>query len=382
LNNNLNKIKICHFTNIITGKSDGVYSHLKMIFRYVDREKFQQYLVFQGNPQIEAEVSKLGVKVIAINSLNKRFSIRSFREFYSIAKSENVDIIHTHFLKPYSIAGLLNIFLKKKLIFNYHGLFIENKYNTHFEKFIYRKVHTLINHMNVVDLAIVPSYASRQILMDETDKFGSVKVYYNGYDNLNNNDPEPELINYFEALKSSHFVIGIIARIDIQKRIDLALEIANKVISVNKEAYFVFLGDGVLKYEMTKKMNEMHLGKNVKMIGYIPNAKLYIKYFDLILYTSDWEGLPLSIWEAMAAGVPIVSRDVGGIKEVIEKENCGIVYPKDDIDGGIKIIIKLLSDKNQCLRMGTNGIKAIKEKYNSKAFAIFFNNLYYNLMQK
>ncbi len=99
------KIKICHFVNIITGKSDGVFAHLKMIFKYVDQDKFQQYLVFHGNPQIEAEVAKLGIKVHVIKSLNKKFSIKPFIEFYSFVKSENIDIIHTHFLKPYVIGG-------------------------------------------------------------------------------------------------------------------------------------------------------------------------------------------------------------------------------------------------------------------------------------
>ena len=72
----------------------------------------------------------------------------------------------------------------------------------------------------------------------------------------------------------------------------------------------------------------MNLNQNVKMLGYIPNAKLYIKYFDLLLFTSDWEGLPLSVWEAMAAKVPIVSTDVGGVKEILEKEKCGLTYPR------------------------------------------------------
>ena len=82
----MNKIKICHFTNIITGKSDGVYSHLKMIFKYVDSGKFQQYLVFQGNPDIETEVTNLGIKVHVIKSLNKKFSLKSFKEFYSFIR--------------------------------------------------------------------------------------------------------------------------------------------------------------------------------------------------------------------------------------------------------------------------------------------------------
>ena len=200
----MNKIKICHFANIITGKSDGVYTHLKMIFNYVDSVKFQQYLVFQGNPDIESEVTRYGIKVYIIKSLNKKFSLKWFKEFYSFIKSENIDIIHTHFLKSYSIAGLTNIFLRKKMIFNYHGLFIENFYNTRFDKFIYRKIHRLINYLKVVDVALVPSATSKRILLNETKHFNSIEVYFNGYDNIVKGQTEPEILNFFLHLK--HFL--------------------------------------------------------------------------------------------------------------------------------------------------------------------------------
>ncbi len=88
------KIKVCHFVNIITGKSDGVYAHLKMIFKYVNKDKYQHYLVFQGNPSIEKEVTELGVKVFSLPSLNKKFSIKTFIEFYDIIKYQEIDIVH------------------------------------------------------------------------------------------------------------------------------------------------------------------------------------------------------------------------------------------------------------------------------------------------
>ena len=375
----MNKINVCHFTNIITGKTDGVYAHLKMIFGFTDSSKFQQYLVFGGNSDIEAEVKNLGVKVHVIKSLNKKLSFRCFKEFYLFVKAENIEIIHTHFLKPYSIAGLVNILLRKKMIYNYHGLFIDNLYNARLDKFIYKRIHSLLNYLNVVNITLVPSYSSRRILMDETKKFKSIEVYYNGYDDNKVGQIEPEIAKFFEALKKTFFVIGIVARIDIQKRIDLALEIAKKLTEKNSNIYFVIMGDGPLEDEMSKKVEVMKLGKKVRMMGYVLNAKLYVKYFDMLLLTSDWEGFPLSIWEAMAARVPVVSTNVGGIKEILETEKCGVVYSRGDVNGAVKAILELISDQKKRKEMGQNGLNAIKRRYNSKAFADFFNNLYSSL---
>ena len=66
-------IKICHIVNHITGKADGVYAHLKMIFRNSDKTKFQYYLIFQGGENIEHEFSEMGVKVFISTSLKKKY---------------------------------------------------------------------------------------------------------------------------------------------------------------------------------------------------------------------------------------------------------------------------------------------------------------------
>ena len=374
-----NKIKICHFTNIITGKSDGVYSHLKMIFKYADPNKFQQYLVFQGNPDIETEAKKLGIEILAIRSLTKKFSLKPFIEFYSFVKSNDIDIIHTHFLKPYAIAGLLNIILRKKIVYNYHGLFIENTYNSKIEQFIYRLIHRVINNLNLVELAIVPSFSSKKSLLNETRGFKKIKVYYNGYDNIIEEQPDVETINYFLRLKNSESIIGIVARIDAEKRIDLALEIAKKVLEIRKDVHFIILGNGNLERDIKNYLKNLSINDNVDLLGFIPNAKLYAKYFDLLLITSDREGLPLSIWEAMASKVPIVSTDVGGIREILDKEKCGLTYPRGDVEQGAKIILGLLCDKERREIMGQNGYDAIKKKYNTNTFADFFNDLYISL---
>ena len=375
------KIRVCHFVNIITGKADGVYAHLKMIFKYVNPDKFQYYLVFQGNPEIEKEISELGVKVYVIKSLNKKISLKTIIEFYSFIKEENIDIIHTHFLKPYAVGGIVNIFLKRKMIFNYHGLFINNLYNSVIEKIIYRISHLLIYFFKAVNTAVVPSFSSKKILMQETKLFPTINVYYNGYD-INKSTEEKNIVNYLLKLRKSYYLIAVVARLYFEKRIDIALEILDKISETHKNVFFVFFGDGPLEQEMKDLAKTLRIEDKTKFLGYVSNACIYLKYFDLSLLTSDREGMPITLWEAMASSLPIIASDVGGLKEIIEKENCGIIYSPGNINDAADAISNLLMDKKKREQMGNNGFLAVKDKYNSETFSMFFENLYTSLIKK
>jgi glycosyltransferase involved in cell wall biosynthesis len=370
------KIKICHFTNRITGKSDGVYAHLKMLFKNLDNSKYEQYLVFQGDKTIEYEVKEYGVTVLTLPNLNKKFSIKSFFQFILFINSQEIDIIHTHFLKPYAIAGISNIILRKKMIYNYHGLFIDNIYNTSLDKILYKIAHFIICSFGAVEVAIVPSFASKKALINETKIFPQTKVYYNGFDPSDNTGQNIHIVNYLTEIKNSYFLIGIVARIEIQKRIDLSLEIAKFLVQKHKNLFFVLFGDGPLENEMQSLANSLGLENNVKFFGYIPNVKSYIKFFDVLLFTSDWEGLPLTIWETMAAGIPIVSTDVGGVKEIIEQEKCGIIYPINSIEGGGNALEKILFNSELKKSMGLNGKAAVKNKYNVGSFIKSMESIY------
>ncbi len=373
------KIRICHFVNNVTGKSDGVFEHIKMILRNTDSERFEHLLVFQGGKSIEKEIKNLGIKIFVMPTLKEKITIKSFIQFYLFCKSNRIDIIHTHALKPYSIGGLANVFLKKKLIFNYHGHFINNNYNSKIEQLIYIIIHRLITFIKTVDVAIAPSFNSTKILCHETKLFPQILFYYNGYDHNSDFYCNQYLLKEIGILKNKNFLVAIIARFNFEKRIDIALRIIRNVIDYNPNVVLFLFGDGPLEYEMKKLANNLNINSKTFFHGFIPNVKNYIKYFDLILFTSDREGLPLTLWESMAAGVPVVSTDVGGIKEILEGENCGIVFPQGNIDYGAKRIMELLNDVILRHQMGENGKKAISVNYNINKFRDFFNNLYLDL---
>ena len=375
----MKKIRICHFTNHITGRSDGVYTHLMMLFKYLDKSTYEQFLVFQGDEKIENEVQALGVKVIVIPTIDNKFPINCLIQFLRFVKSYKIDIIQAHYLKPYIIGAIANIVLRKKMIFNYHGLFINNLYNNYFEKLAYRFFHSLSVLLGSVNLALAESLANKENLLRETKSFPEIRVYYNGFDPDMGDTIDINIVDHLTKLKEIYFIVGIIARIEIQKRIDVSLNIAKTVVNKFPKTFFIYFGDGPDLYNMKKKIQALGLGKNVEFMDYIPGAKAYIKFFDILLFTSDWEGLPLSLWEAMANGVPIASTDVGGIKEIVEGEKCGIIFPKSSINEGAAVIEEFILNKELKNNLGKNGFEAIRNKYTLSAFIKTMETIYLDI---
>jgi len=369
-------IKICHIVNHITGKADGVYTHLKMIFRCTDKNKFQHYLIFQGGEKVERELTEMGIKVFVSESLKKKISIKAFVDIYKFMKGNDIHIIHAHLVKPYAIAGLVNIFLRRKFIFNYNGLFIyKNIYYGLIEKIIYGLFHYLINLFKVADVVLVPSKRSKELLISETKLFPEPVVYYNGYYfPETENGINSELYKYIEKLKNEKIIIAAVGRLDLDKRIDRAINILKQV--RHKNTHLLVFGDGELENDLRKLVKNLNLTEHVDLLGYVAGVNNYYKLFDIVLFTSDWEGMPLTMWEAMANKVPVLAPDVGGFKEILEENNCGIIYKPGNVNDAAQKLISLLEDHLLRIKLGNNGMTAIREKYNEENFIKQIENVY------
>jgi glycosyltransferase involved in cell wall biosynthesis len=376
-------IKVCHIVNIITGKTDGVYTHLKMIFTNSDRSKFRHYLIFQGGEKIENELSQMGIEFFVSKSLKKKISLKAFRDIFSFVKDNGISIIHTHLIKPYAIAGLVNIFLRKKFIFNYNGLFLsENIYYGVVEKTIYRFIHSVICFFKAVDIVLVPSQKSKELLMKDTHLFPEPIVYYNGFNIQLEHPQETDTVKEIIKIKEEGIIIALVARLEKQKRVDRALNLFKQVYSKRKDIRLLIFGDGELRQKFIEQAEASDLRSDIIFFDYVPDLIYCYYYFEILLFTSDWEGTPLSLFEAMAYKVPVLAPDVGGFKEILEVNNCGLVYSPGNMKDAEEKLLKLIGDDNLRKELGKNGNIAIQKKYNVSNFIRQIETVYFNLLQE
>ncbi len=369
------KIKICHIVNVITGRTDGVFKHMTYLFKYLDKTKYEQYLIYQGGEDVKFQCEQIGLKYFEIPELNKTFSIKALKRIKNIINEHNIDIIHSHVVKPYIYAGILNFFLNKKHMFNYHGIFLRNNYYySSVHKTIIGLLHSVINLFSKVDLVVVPSKSSKKILSSESRLFKNIEYYY-----------DPIEINYNQEInkpfdKNEQFIIGMISRLEYQKRIDKAIEIMRILVDMNLNTKLIIYGDGTLEDQLKNSIKKKNLEDRIEIKGFIQNVSEVLKTFDLILYTSDFEGLPISLLEAISFGIPVVASNVGGHKEIVEEFNCGFVYDKDDLIKAANYIIKIIEDESLREEFRMNAKNAADNYFTVQNFITKFESFYNDLM--
>ena len=192
---------------------------------------------------------------------------------------------------------------------------------------------------NVIDKTFTCNENSRKIFIDYFKrKTGEVKTIYIGVDEKKF-DPDKynrkDLIRkfkygkYFEnkiVISYIKIVISYICRIAEQKRPYLFFEIIKKLAEIRNDFVVIVAGDGPMLNGLKRKVREEKLDNFFAFVGNIKRTERIYAMSDLTVNTSIKEGLALTSYESLSMGVPIVSSDVGGQKELIN-EKVGVIVP-------------------------------------------------------
>lgn len=134
------------------------------------------------------------------------------------------------------------------------------------------------------------------------------------------------------GLSSKEFVLVCAARLDEQKGINVLLEALAKLLNDGVRFKCIIVGDGPLRKQLSEQALALNLCDHVFFEGFQPDVRPYLHAADLFVLTSNREGLPLSVLEAMACGLPCVVTDVGGNAEAVIHGKTGLVASAGSVD--------------------------------------------------
>jgi glycosyltransferase involved in cell wall biosynthesis len=147
------------------------------------------------------------------------------------------------------------------------------------------------------------------------------------------------------------FVLVCVARLSEQKRIDVLLEALARVLREGFGCKCIIVGDGPGRNQLREQARSIGLSGHVFFEGFHEDVRPYLQAGSAFILTSDTEGLPLSILEAMACGLPSIVTDVGGNAELITHRVHGMIVPRESVDAIAEAISYLANHPEERAQM-------------------------------
>jgi len=368
----MKKIKILRIiTRLNIG---GPTIHTVLLNAKMDSERYESYLLAGTIESNESDMAyfadKYSITPIYINSMSREIRfIKDFialREIFKIIKKIKPDIVHTHTAKAGLLGRMAAIMTKVPIIIHtFHG----NVFNGYFGRiktkfFIW--VEKILARFSTRIITISRQQKNELINLGVV-KESKIEIINLGFqfENVIPSKTDKGKFREMHSIPKDAKLIGIIGRLVPIKNHQLFLEIAEKIIKKHTNVYFSIIGDGELRGNIEKEILTQKLSDRVFITGFIKNLKPVYADLDLVLLTSNNEGTPVALIEAMACGKLVMSTRVGGVEDFIDNGMNGFYFPKGKSDLFVDEINIWMSneEKYEMIKMNAK-LKAI-EKFSS-----------------
>jgi sugar transferase (PEP-CTERM/EpsH1 system associated) len=165
------------------------------------------------------------------------------------------------------------------------------------------------------------------------------------------------------GLPQAGFVVGSAGRLAPEKDLATLVKAIVQVRQFRNDVSLVLVGDGPERPALERLVRASGIGEHVRFLGWRTDVARIVSALDLFVLSSQNEGLPLALLEAMASGVPVVSTPVGEIPRVIEDGVSGRLFPAGDNGVLSGIISALASDDGRRRTLAANGRVVVEERY-------------------
>ena len=353
-----NKKKIVHVVESFGG---GVYNFLVDLLNNTIDE-FDITVIYALRPQTPDNFINdfdKRIKFIHSKHMTRNIGLNDFKAFFEIKKlikNESPDIVHCHSSKAGLLTRLAINTKKIKTFYTPHGYSFLMEDSSKLKRLIYRSIEKIgtLNHSIIV--------ACSKGEYEESLKLTKRATYVSNGVNLEKLKKYiPDKIKQINTKKLTFVTTG---RISYQKNPEMFNEIAKKF----PEIKFIWVGTGDLEGKLTSKNIEITGWKNRDELMEILNKS------DIFILPSLWEGLPISLLEAMALKKPCIVSNVIGNRDVISNENNGFVC--NNLNEFIEVIKNIQDNKYNLEKISENAFNDIKNIYNTDVMCKKYCNIY------
>ncbi len=241
-------------------------------------------------------------------------------------------------------------------------------------KLIFRSVHGFV----------INSQYARTLLQRINIKTAPLLVVYNAVE-------VPEITDHAHAaavlvesweIPRGPSLIGTVGRLIPEKNHTMFLRVLKKALESGNNVHGIIIGDGPLRKALQGEADRMRLRNNLTFTGARDNVQELLPGLSVFCLTSISEGLSNAVMEAMAAGVPVVATDVGGIRELIDDGVSGFIVPSEDTEAMVEKVMRLLDSAELRRKVGMAGREKMMREFTVERMTDRLQNVYIEVLRK
>jgi len=369
-------IRVLHvIPELPVGGAETLIFHMA---RGLDRQRFAPTVCVLGEPgPMGQEMGASGIELVALRRFRRAGrSLRVLPPLTRLLRERGVGIVHTHLYHGNTYGRLAAILARTPVI-------VASVHN------VYERVKAHRAWVNRAlarrtDAILAGSEAVRADIL-RWDGVPRTQVHVLPY----GIDPEPYLIlpDPVESRKTLGLppdvrVIGTVGRLETQKGHDLLLRSLADLRSEGCDAVLLLVGEGRERTRLSALAAELGLGDRLQFLGTRRDLPVLFAAMDVFAFPSRWEGTPLALIAAMAAGLPVVATPVGGIPDVLKDGATGRLVPVDNVPALTEALRATLRDAATSRTLGAAAREHVLAHCSVTAMLHELEALYWSLAEK
>lgn len=357
-----NKIRILH----VAQAAGGVDRYIRMLLKYLDKEKFENILVCSQDFHEEdyRDLVDSFEQVEMTRAIGGR-DLKAIKGVRALIKKYNPDIVYAHSSKAGAIARAADIGLRNRCVYNPHGWAFNMRCSAK-KKAMYTAIEKIAAPF--CDKIICISDAEKQSALDKKIcREDKLQVIFNGVDIESYENGVRGAIKRKDLnIPEDAFVVGMVGRMSPQKAPDVFVKMAKQVKDEVPNVHFIIVGNGNQEYEIRKYAEDNGFSNSLHITGWVDNPMSYVELFDVACLLSRWEGFGLALPEYMMAGKPIVASRVDAIPNIIRNGENGLLVEVDDDIGASKAVLRILREDGLRKKIVAQGLEDVHNRFNAR----------------
>jgi glycosyltransferase involved in cell wall biosynthesis len=365
----------------------------------LDRDGFSTTLIHGRLGDGEGDMSYLiapGTHAIYVETLCRPLSplndVRAFVRLIAEMRRARPQIVHTHMAK----AGLLGRLAaatynlirgrapRARVIHTYHGHVLEGYFSPLMTR-IFVGFEQMLAHVSDTIVAISPAIERElrdHFQIGRADQYRVIPLGFDLEPFAAINDVTRVRARQDLHLAADADVVCTVGRLTAIKQHRLFLETVAHVAKQRPALVALIAGDGELRSELEAYAEELGITARVRFLGWRRDLATIYAASDVFLLTSRNEGTPVALIEAMASGIPGVSTDVGGVKDVIVSEDAGARVGEHRADALATKVVRYLADPSLRRQSGAHARAAVLERFSLDRLVDDIRALYRDLLAR